>query len=283
MADLKAITNWLGANLPGSAGGPTTPPSLYCSIIRILAIAATALPTLTIPAAPKFTVPPPSLSPKFADTARTNLNHWKAQYAKNPASNTNASQLARAYFLMGEFATNKTHRAKLAHAGIEISQTLIDRVPQLAEGWYYHGLNSGQFARTKMLGALSLVRGMERSFQRSISINPRLDHAGAHRCLGLLYRDAPGWPISVGSRKKARHHLDTANRLAPAYPENPLILMETWIRWRDNTSLKRDAKTSVHVHTKAQEKFKGEKWTAYWADWNARWNKISSKIEKIAD
>jgi hypothetical protein len=47
------------------------------------------------------------------------------------------------------------------------------------------------------------------------------------RNLGLLYRDAPGWPFSIGSKRKAREWLERAAALAPDYPENQLNLAES--------------------------------------------------------
>ena len=65
-------------------------------------------------------------------------------------------------------------------------------------------MNLGQLARTELLGALKLVKEMEREFKTAADLDKQFDYAGPERCLGLLYRDAPGWPASIGSRRKAR-------------------------------------------------------------------------------
>ena len=56
----------------------------------------------------------------------------------------------------------------------------------------------------------------------SLRLDPNYDLAGADRALGLLYYEAPGWPLSVGNKNKARQHLQRAVKLAPTYPENQL-------------------------------------------------------------
>ena len=88
-------------------------------------------------------------------------------------------------------------------------------------------MNQGQLARTKLLGAIHLVDEMEVSFKTALALDPTYDFAGPDRCLGLLYRDAPGWPTSIGSRMKARRHLQAAADLRPNHLENRLALLES--------------------------------------------------------
>ncbi len=78
-----------------------------------------------------------------------------------------------------------------------------------------------------------MVREMEREFKTADDLDEHFDYAGPERCLGLLYRDAPGWPISIGSRHKAREWLEQAVKLAPDYPENQLNLVESYWQWTD--------------------------------------------------
>ena len=94
-------------------------------------------------------------------------------------------------------------------------------------------MNLGQLARTETLGALKLVREMEREFKTAAELDGHFDYAGPERSLGLLYRDAPGWPVSIGSRRKAREWLEQAEKLAPEYPENHLNLVESYLQWHD--------------------------------------------------
>ena len=79
-----------------------------------------------------------------------------------------------------------------------------------------------------------MVREMEREFKTAYDLDEHFDYAGAARCLGLLYRDAPGWPLSVGSRHKARDWLEQAVKLAPGYPDNQLNLIESYWQWKDH-------------------------------------------------
>ena len=47
-----------------------------------------------------------------------------------------------------------------------------------------------------------------------------------------LYREAPGWPVSIGSQAQgAAICWNSAVKLAPDYPENQLNLVESYLKW----------------------------------------------------
>ena len=115
----------------------------------------------------------------------------------------------------------------MAHEGIQVCRRWLQRAPDATAAHYYLGMNIAQLARTKTLGALPLVKDMEKEWLATLGLDPHFDFAGADRNLGLLYRDTPGFPLSVGSRVKAEEHLQHAVELNPEYPENHLNLIET--------------------------------------------------------
>ncbi len=186
-------------------------------------------------------------------------------------------QFARAAFDWAEFATNDTQRAAIADEGIAACRQLTARQPDLAPGHYYLALNLGQMARTKFLGALKIVEEMEREFKRATALDAGFDYAGADRSLGLLYFDAPGWPTSIGSRSKARLHLEKAVALSPDYPDNRLSLLEAYLKWGDKEGIQKERLKLEALLPKARAKLVGEAWEASWVDWNQRWQKIREK------
>ena len=99
---------------------------------------------------------------------------------------------------------------------------------QFRAGALLSGHDYGQLARAEApsLAAYRLVRQMEREFKTAADLDKSFDYAGPERTLGLLYRDAPGWPVSIGSRRTAREYLELAAKLAPDYPGNHLNLVE---------------------------------------------------------
>ena len=208
----------------------------------------------------------------FAARAETEFQRAQKQFESDTNNSTNAWQFARACFDFADFATNKTGRAAIARLGIAACRQLLARDSNSASGYYYLGQNSGQLARAEApsLAAYKLVREMEREFKTADDLNSNLDFAGPARSLGLLYRDAPGWPFSIGSRRKARDFLERAAQIAPDFPENSLNLAESFLKWNEPASAKKELNALDALWSKAQKQFAGEKWEQSWADWTSR-------------
>jgi tetratricopeptide (TPR) repeat protein len=219
-----------------------------------------------------------SSDPKtFTAYAERVLVEARARYHQNPTNAASAWQFGRACFERGEFAADDTERATLAVEGIEAMRRLVEREPKLAAGHYYLAMNLGQFARTKLLGALKIVDEMEREFKAARELQESLDFAGPDRNLGQLYFQAPGWPASIGSRGKARKHLERAVELAPGYPENHLNLLDACCEWKDAKGIRRELKAVEALWPAARTNFIGEAWAAAWADWEKRRSELKAR------
>jgi tetratricopeptide (TPR) repeat protein len=200
---------------------------------------------------------------------------WEAQ----PRNAELAWLFSRACFDAAEFARPDALRAQFASEGIDAARAALKLDPNSAPAHYYLGMNLGQLARTKRLGALKLVDEMESSFFSAIRFDPRFDFAGAHRCLGLLYRDAPGWPISVGNRAKARQHLSKAVELAKEYPDNWLCLIEAYLSWGEKDRARRHLQAAQEHIDAARKKFTGVEWKTSWEDWDKRLEALRLKLQ----
>lgn len=212
-----------------------------------------------------------------ADRARQDFVQARARYNAAATNSEAAWQFARACFDLAEFADSNSERAEIAETGIGVARRLVAQDPGLAEAHYYLGMNLGQLARTKSLGALRLVDQMEETFLTSRRLDEKLDYAGSDRNLGLLYLEAPSIG-SIGSRSKARVHLRRAVELAPDYPENRLILAEAYVRWRDEAAAKREFKVLTDNWRRYRQQFSGEKWQVSWTDWTTRFEKLREKL-----
>jgi hypothetical protein len=224
--------------------------------------------------------------PCLADSAAFAARNEKAfkeagQIATQDPTNTSAQvQLARAAFEWAEFANSSDHRAEIAERGIAAARSALRQAETNAAAHYWLALNLGQLARTKSIGALRLVKEMETELLRARTLDPHVDFAGADRALGLLYRDAPGWPTSVGSRKKAREHLENAAKLHPEFPDNPLALAETFADWNDQKNLQPRLKAAEESLTSSSNKFTGVQWEQSRADWTKRLATLKAKAAK---
>jgi tetratricopeptide (TPR) repeat protein len=202
--------------------------------------------------------------------AQKEFERAQIQFQSDKNNPTNAWQFARTAFDLAEFSTNDTERAALANLGIATCRPLVAREPKLAAGHYYLAMNLGQLARTEYLGALALVKQMEPEFKTAGELDAQFDHAGPKRNLGLLYRDAPGWPVSVGNPSKALSLLRQAVKLAPDYPENYLHLIESYLKWNETDDARSELRALDAIWPAARTNLIGDKWAQSWDNWSTR-------------
>jgi tetratricopeptide (TPR) repeat protein len=214
------------------------------------------------------------------------LAQAKAAYeAAAQAKATNASSLsacidlARTAFDYADRAPNDELRETIAHAGIAAGKAGIAIQADSVGAHYYLALNIGQLARTKMLSALGLLTDMEGELKTALRLDPKFDYAGANRTLGVLYLEAPGWPVSIGSKSNARANLTQALALAPEYPDNHLSLMEACVKWREPNMLTERIAVYEAMLPAAKTNFTGADWNDEWADWARRFEKIHGKAK----
>jgi hypothetical protein len=205
-----------------------------------------------------------------AEFAKSEFQRAQNEFRADAENPTNAWLFARAAFDFAEFSTNNIERADLARQGIAACRGLVAREPKIAAGHYYLAMNLGQLARTEFLGALRLVREMEREFLAATALDARLDYAGPERSLSLLYGEAPGWPVSIGSQHKARPFAEQSVRLAPEFPENHLNLIESYLKWGEPEAAKKQLRALDAIWPSAQINLTGAKWAQSWENWTLR-------------
>ena len=201
----------------------------------------------------------------------------RARFMESNSTTEACWQLGRATFDVADQARTDSDRAIFAREGIAACRSAIARKYSCAPAHYYLAMNLGQLARTESIGALKLVREMESEFKTAIEIDEKFDYAGAHRSLGLLYKDAPGWPTSIGSRSKARQHLRRANELCRDYPDNRLSMAEAYLDWGETKLVTEELPSLAETLETARSKLTGEEWTLSWRDWDARFQRIQTK------
>jgi tetratricopeptide (TPR) repeat protein len=220
-------------------------------------------------------------NPVFIARAAAEFDRTRAQYQSNTNDSTAALQFARACFNFADLVTNETRRATLANQGIAVCHQWLAREPDSAPAHYYLAMNFGQLAQAEApsLAAYRLVREIEREFRKAAELDGHFDYGGPDRGLGLLYRDAPGWPLSIGSRHKAREWLEQAEKLAPDYPENHLNLAEAFLQWHDRAEANHELQALDAVWPVARTNLVGPAWEPSWADWSARREVVRQRLD----
>jgi len=144
------------------------------------------------------------------------------------------ANLSRTCFVLGQLAPNQQSMGYYLK-GQSYAETLIREAPHRVEGHYWLAINRcGQAdAGGNFLGRKLLPRILE-GLKRAVALDETYDQAGAHRVLGRIYYEAPGWPLSVGELTKSLQHLQAAVHLSPATSTNHLYLAQTLLRLRDN-------------------------------------------------
>jgi len=218
----------------------------------------------------------------FARRAAQEFGRAQLAFAARPGPATNAWQLGRASYDWSEFATNAEQRAAIAQVGIAACRHLLARDAKSAPAHYYLAMDYGALAEAEApsMAAYKLIREIEHEFSTAAELDERLDFAGPVRCLGLLYRDAPGWPVSIGSKRKAREYLERAAALAPDCPENHLNLVESHIRWRQAPEAQAAWRKLAALWPAARTNLSGPAWEPSWADWSARRTAAKSDFQK---
>lgn len=216
---------------------------------------------------------------KFYTQAEAEAQRTRSLFEADKGNPTNAWHFARACFDLAEIATNATQRAEVARAGIAASKQLLAHDPKSAAGHYCLALNYGELADAEApsLAAYKLVHEIEHEFIVAAELDPHLDFAGPARCLGLLYRDAPGWPLSIGSKHKSREWLERAAALAPDYPENQLNLAESHLRWHQREEAAAALKKLDIAWSPARTNLVGPAWEKSWSDWSRQ--RMAAKAE----
>ncbi len=144
--------------------------------------------------------------------------------AIEPDNGAAAWRLARALFHLAQAADERA--AQLAAECIDVSEVARANAPDTAEVHYYASLCMGARAQAKTVEGLDLVERMLAEAKRTLELDSKILHGGAHRLLGGIYLRAPAWPASVGDLDAALEHLEAAVAIAPDWAENHLLLAE---------------------------------------------------------
>lgn len=88
------------------------------------------------------------------------------------------------------------------------------------------------------LGALSLAKEAKQFLEKSLAVDPTVEHGYAHVILGALFQKVPGKPLGFGSKEIARHHFLTALQMDPNGLESNFFFGEYLIQMGDHASAK---------------------------------------------
>jgi tetratricopeptide (TPR) repeat protein len=212
---------------------------------------------------------------QFRTHAQQILAAAQKRYESEPTNSVAAWQVGRACFELVAVLEDPKEMERIINEGITVCRQSVALDPKSAAAHYYLAITVGKLADLKRnLAAYGMVKEVEREFHKARELDELFCHAGPDRCLGELYFKAPGWPLSVGSRNKARKHLERAAELVPDFPENRLLLAEAYAKWHDKKPLARELEALEKLWPAARTNFAGLDWAADWLDWQPRFDKL---------
>ena len=144
-----------------------------------------------------------------------------------------AEQFANAY----EHAKNRGQRLDYAKRGIEYAKACIEEDPKNPACYYFRAINTGLYYKSKVVGYQKGLKAMVEDCTKVTTLDPKYDHAGGYRVLGMIYTEVPAFSLKADSvlrdLDKAVFYLLKAIEIAPDYPENYIALSNAYLKAND--------------------------------------------------
>jgi tetratricopeptide (TPR) repeat protein len=150
---------------------------------------------------------------------------------KHPEKDIIRGKLAHAFFYKGHFTPEgNPERERAFEQGMNYGKEAVTLYPRAVYGNYWYAANLGSWGLCHgIMASLKSIDPMRKSMDIVLKENEDFFFCGPHRVLGRLFHQAPGWPISIGNKNKASHHLERAVERAPTFMHNRLYLSEFYL------------------------------------------------------
>ena len=146
--------------------------------------------------------------------------------------------LSEIYFWFGQNAPDED-KLFCYEQGVKFGEQGIAADENCLEANVWLAVNYGFFGQEKsIMKSLSLVAPIKKLAEHAAELNESYFYGAPWRVLGRLYQFAPGFPISVGNKKKALECLEKALRLGPKFYLNHLFLAELYIATGEKSKAK---------------------------------------------
>jgi tetratricopeptide (TPR) repeat protein len=157
---------------------------------------------------------------------------WLEELSKNATKDEEVFfSLAQLKFYRAINDDDKKSRIIKYQESIDDSDKAIAINPQSAPANFWRAAAIGkQGLDIGISKALKNAHPMKDNLEIVLKNDERYENAGAHRAMGRLYFELPGWPISFGDNKIALKHLQKAVELAPTSIANHIYLAQVLVK-----------------------------------------------------
>lgn len=147
--------------------------------------------------------------------------------------------LAEVNFWFGETSDDADDKLAFYDEGVQCGEAAVGIDENSLEANFWLSVCYGAFGQEKgVMQSLALVQPIKKAAEKAAAIDGAYFYGGPWRVLGRLYHKAPGFPISVGSTKKAIECLEKAVAAGEKFFLNHLFLAEAYISNRDKAKAK---------------------------------------------
>jgi tetratricopeptide (TPR) repeat protein len=161
--------------------------------------------------------------------------------AADPANYAVWWRLARACWWLGDHVP-KAERLAIYDQGKTAGEKAVQLQPQGRDGHYWLGVCMGRTGEERgVLNSLFLVAPIAKEMEAVLAIQPR--DAEARHVLSILYRKAPGWPLSRGDMQKSLALAREAVAIRPDLVNNHVGLALTLLALHQDE----EAKQELHL------------------------------------
>ncbi|WP_068140244.1 tetratricopeptide repeat protein [Limnochorda pilosa] len=167
-----------------------------------------------------------------AEDARQAIALYQQALEAEPGRYQVPLRLAEAHWWLAEQVPKEERRA-LVEQGLVYARRAVELAPGEAETHYWHGVLQARVGEERgILQSLFMVDDVVNEMTRTLELDP--NHEGAHYVLSQVYRKVPGWPLSVGDKRKALEHARVAAELSPDDTSRQLNLAESLLALGEN-------------------------------------------------
>lgn len=131
-------------------------------------------------------------------------------------------RLARSLFWMANHEDDNQKALEYLTQAETITRKITEIYPKGCDGQYWYAVSMGRAAeRRGIFNSLFAIGPMHETMMKIIEIDT--EHGGAYHLLGVLYRKAPGWPLSLGDINKSLKYAEMALKYKP---ESTLVVLD---------------------------------------------------------
>lgn len=128
------------------------------------------------------------------------------------------------------------------------AKTLTKQHPLVADCWALQGMIYAQQADlVSGLEGLKMAKQAKDMLQKALSLDPYVFYGEVYAELGWLYHRTPGWPISFGSDKMAKHLFDKAININPRSIAANFRYAEYWFDQENYAQAKTFFQATLHA------------------------------------